>query len=74
MRELTIREMRAELGRLGELLEREGQLVVTRRGEPIARILPINPRPRPNHVDLRAGLPYLDRPSEMIVRADRDAG
>ncbi|MFP3942021.1 MAG: type II toxin-antitoxin system Phd/YefM family antitoxin [Thermoanaerobaculia bacterium] len=73
MRELSIREMRAELGRLGQLLETEEQLVITRHGRPIARVLPLGPRRgRPSHADLRASMPRLATGSEVAVRADRD--
>lgn len=74
MRRMTIRQMRAELGRLGEVLEDEGEVVVTRHGRPIARVLPLGgARKRPRHDDLRASMPRLARGSEEIVRADRDA-
>jgi len=73
MRELSIREMRAELGRLGKLLEAEEELVITRHGRPIARVLPLGPRRRrPSHADLRASMPRLATGSEVHVRADRD--
>jgi prevent-host-death family protein len=74
MRRMTIREMRSELGRLGEVLEDEGEVVVTRHGRPIARVLPLGGgRKRPRHDDLRASMPRLARGSEEVVRADRDA-
>ena len=73
MREMSIREMRAELGRLGEVLDSEGEVVVTRHGKPIARVLPLGaPRKRPSHDDLRSSMPRLERGSEDVVRADRD--
>lgn len=73
MRELSIREMRAELGRLGKLLEAEEELVITRHGRPIARVLPFGPRRRrPSHADLRAAMPRLTTGSEVQIRADRD--
>jgi antitoxin (DNA-binding transcriptional repressor) of toxin-antitoxin stability system len=73
MRELSIREMRAELGRLGKLLETERELVITRHGQPIAKVLPLGPRrSRPSHADLRASMPRLETGSEVAVRADRD--
>jgi antitoxin (DNA-binding transcriptional repressor) of toxin-antitoxin stability system len=73
MRELTIRDMRSNLGRLGKLLETEKELVITRHGRPIARVLPLGPpRRRPSHADLRASLPRLATGSEVEVRADRD--
>ena len=74
MRTMSIREIRAELGRLGEVLESEGEVVVTRHGRPIARVLPLGPpRKRPRHDELRASMPRLSRGSEELVRADRDA-
>ncbi len=73
MRELTIREMRENLGRLGELVEGEGEVVITRRGIPIARLLPVkNVRRRPSHAELRASMPFLKTPNEKLVRADRN--
>lgn len=73
MRELSIREMRAELGRLGKILETERELVITRHGEPIARVLPLGPRRRrPSHAELRASMPRLTTGSEVAVRADRN--
>ena len=74
MRTMTIRELRAELGRLREVLENEGEVVVTRHGKPIARVVPLGaPRKRPRHDELRASMPRLARGSEEVVRADRDA-
>jgi prevent-host-death family protein len=74
MRTMSIRELRAELGQLGEVLEDEGEVVVTRHGRPIARVLPLGPpRKRPRHDELRASMPRLERGSEEMVRSDRDA-
>ena len=73
MKTLSIREMRSELGKLDQLVQLEGELVVTRQGKPIARILPVRgTRSKPSHADLRASMPRLDTPSETLVRDDRD--
>ncbi|MSP60592.1 MAG: type II toxin-antitoxin system Phd/YefM family antitoxin [Myxococcales bacterium] len=73
MKTLTIRDAREALTHLDELLAREGELTITRRGEPIARLLPVgSPRPIPSHRALRASMPRLRRPSERLVREDRD--
>ena len=73
MRKLSIREVRAVLGRLDELLEQTGEVVVTRHGKPIARILPTRrPSKMPSHAALRATMPRLSIPSETLVRKDRD--
>jgi antitoxin (DNA-binding transcriptional repressor) of toxin-antitoxin stability system len=73
MRELNVREMRAAIGRLDELVDGAGELVVNRRGRPIARILPVEgARQRPDHADLRARMPQLSTSSAALIRAERD--
>ena len=73
MRELSIREMRENLGTLDRLVEHEGELLVTRRGIPIARILPVKgSQARPDHAELRSAMQKLETSSEALVRADRD--
>ena len=73
MRWMSIREMRASLGRLDELAREAGEIVVTRRGKPVARVLPmVQRREMPSHADLRASMPRLSVPSELLVREDRD--
>jgi prevent-host-death family protein len=73
MKELTIREMRANMGRLDELVAAEGELVISRRGRPIARILPMSEhRSFPDHADLRQRVARLQTPSADLIRAERD--
>jgi prevent-host-death family protein len=73
MKKLNVRRMRAALGRLDEIVAQEGEIVVTRRGRPLARVLPVRAaRPMPSHRDLRAAMPRLAVPSEVLVRQDRD--
>jgi len=73
MRSLTIREVRAALADLEPLLAREGELVVTRHGRPVARLVPIRRKKRlPSHADLRAAMPRLKVGSERLLRTDRD--
>lgn len=73
MREMSVRGMRESLGRLDDLVRTEGDIVVTRRGVPMARLLPLaGGRARPSHDDLRAAMTRLDTPSEVLVRQDRD--
>jgi antitoxin (DNA-binding transcriptional repressor) of toxin-antitoxin stability system len=74
MRSLTIREVRAVLPELEQLLREEGECVITRRGQPIARLLPAGPRRAvPSHADLRSQMPRLEVGSEVLIREDRDA-
>lgn len=73
MRSLTIREVRASLARLESLLAEEGEIVVTRHGRAVARMLPVRPTaPMPSHADLRAAMPRLEPGSESPIRDDRD--
>jgi len=73
VKELNIREMRASIGQLEELVNDAGELVVSRRGRPIARVLPISRRrPRPDHADLRARMPRLATSSAALIRDERD--
>lgn len=73
MKNLSIREVRKALAQLDDLVAREGEVVVTRRGTPIARLLPLRSKQRmPSHADLRASMPRLKRGSERHVRTDRD--
>ena len=73
MKSITVRETRQGLSRLEELLA-EGEVTITRRGKPVARLLPIGePRPVPSHKDLRDCIPRLRRGSERLQREERDA-
>jgi antitoxin (DNA-binding transcriptional repressor) of toxin-antitoxin stability system len=73
MKTLSIREMRGALGQLDQLVEQEGELIATRRGQAIARALPLQPqRVMPSHAEHRSRLPRLS-PSAEPVRDDRDA-
>jgi prevent-host-death family protein len=74
MKNLNIREVRQELAHLDDLLNREGELVVTRHGKPIARVLPYASAPRmPSLKEFRAKQPYQAIPSESLIREDRDS-
>jgi antitoxin (DNA-binding transcriptional repressor) of toxin-antitoxin stability system len=73
VKELNIREMRASLGQLAELVATEGELVIRRRGEPIARVLPMTQHRRPpDHADLRRRMPLLQTSSADLIRVERD--
>lgn len=73
MKELSVREMRANIGRLDELVEDAGELIISRRGKPIARVLPVSgQRQWPDHDDLRRRTALLTTPSAELIRAERD--
>jgi len=54
------------------LIESEGEIIVTKRGTPIARLLPVQgSRNMPDHAALRAQMPVM-LSSARLVREDRD--
>jgi len=73
MKKLSIREARQSLSHLDRLLAAEGEVTITRRGEPIARLTQINKkRLIPSHRDLRRRMFLMRKGSETVVREDRD--
>ncbi|CAN5288452.1 hypothetical protein BH10PSE19_BH10PSE19_05870 [soil metagenome] len=73
MQTLSIRDMRSALSSLDTLLDASGEILITRHGEPIARLLPIREkRSRPTHEDLHCLMQTLSIPSENIIREARD--
>ena len=73
MKKLTIREARQSLTHLDHLLADEGEVMITRRGEAIARLTQIGKRrPIPSHQDLRRRMSLMRKGSEKVVREDRD--
>jgi len=74
MKKLNIREARQSLSHLDRLLAVEGEVMITRRGEAIARVVEIaKKRSIPSHRDLRVRMPRLRKGSEKMVREDRHA-
>jgi antitoxin (DNA-binding transcriptional repressor) of toxin-antitoxin stability system len=56
MKRLSVREVRAEVTNLDELLGKEGEVLITRRGKAIARLLPVrSAKAIPSHAALRVG-------------------
>jgi prevent-host-death family protein len=75
MRSLSIRELREALPSIGQMVESEGEVLLTRHGRPVAKLVPVNPsRSAPSHADLRAGMVRMTVSSEELVRADRERG
>ena len=74
MKKLTIRQARQSLGNLDQLLAENGEVTITRRGQEIARVIPVGGRKTmPSHARLRRSMPRMRRGSERLVREDRDA-
>jgi prevent-host-death family protein len=73
MKTLSIREMRSQLGNLDHLVETEHEIIITRHGKPIARLLPVQGRKQKlSHRELRNALPPLKVASEILQRDDRE--
>ena len=73
MRRISIEELRASLGRLERLVREAGELVVTRDGDAIARVLPVEARRiRPDHEALRDRTARLDVSSQVLIGEERD--
>ncbi len=74
MRTITIREAREGLSHPEQLFASDDEVIVTRRGEPVARILPIKPA-KPKLRSLAAFLasqPMQVVPSEVFLAEDRE--
>jgi len=73
MRSLSIREAREHLATIEDLVAREGELIITRRGKAVARILPVGCERRvPQRKALRDSIRPLTVSSEVLVRGERD--
>jgi antitoxin (DNA-binding transcriptional repressor) of toxin-antitoxin stability system len=73
MKKLSIREVRQSLSHLDKLLATEEEVMITRRGDPIAKVVQVGKRrPIPSHRDLREGMPKFHKGSETILRKDRN--
>lgn len=74
MKNLTIRETRQALSHLDDILESEGAVTITKRGQAVARIMQIDRKiPMPSHKDLRLKMPRMKKDSAKLIREDRNA-
>ena len=74
MKSITIREAREGLSHLEQMFADNDEVIVTRRGEPVARILPIKPV-KPKFRSLaafRASQKPLNPPLSQTVIEDRE--
>lgn len=71
--EMSIREIRQQLPQLQAVLEKTQEIVITRHGKPLARIIPVSQsRKKSSHAKLRALQPRHQISSAVLIRADRD--
>ena len=73
MKNLNIRQARQALPHLKQILATEGEIIITKRGEPVARLMQIGRNlPMPSHRDLRKKMLRMRKSSSQLIRADRD--
>lgn len=73
MKKLTIREAREGLSHPEKMFAEDEEVLVVRRGEPVARILPVKDKPRLRSLrDFLASQPMQTVPSEAILAEDRE--
>lgn len=74
MKTLSIREARHAFSHLDRLLIKEDEVIITRHGKPVAKLMRIKPkRPIPSHRILRNSMTKITEGSEVAVRQDRNA-
>lgn len=74
MKTLTIREAREGLSHPDAMFADSDEVLVMRRGEPVARILPVRSKPKARSLaDFRATMPFQETPAAALIRQDRDA-
>lgn len=73
MKELTIREAREGLSHPEAMFADDEEILVVRRGEPVARILPAAGKHRVRSLAaFRATQPMQTLPSEVLIAEDRE--
>lgn len=73
MKEISVREARQLIGKLDSLLETEGEIKITKRGKPIAKISTLKKfRTMPSHKNLRESMDLMEKESACLIRNDRD--
>jgi antitoxin (DNA-binding transcriptional repressor) of toxin-antitoxin stability system len=73
MKELTIREAREGLSHPEIMFADDEEILVVRRGEPVARILPVTPKRKVRSLAaFRATQPFQEIPSEVLISEDRE--
>ena len=73
MKTITVREAREGLSHPEQMFADNDEVIVTRRGEPVARILPIKPQPRLRSLQaFLASQPMQTVPSEVLIAEDRE--
>ncbi|NBB93941.1 MAG: type II toxin-antitoxin system prevent-host-death family antitoxin [Gammaproteobacteria bacterium] len=71
----NIRDVRKNLSALLEQVERGEEVIISRRGKPVARLVNVHDTENvrfPSRADLRAALPAASKPAGELLRDLRD--
>jgi prevent-host-death family protein len=73
---IALAEAKAHLSQVLDRVEAGEELVITRRGKPVARVVPVQQPvvPLPSLAAFRAQFPKMRRSSTEMIRAIRDEG
>lgn len=76
MHSVSVAEVKAHLSKILNQVEAGEEIVITRRGHPIARIEPVKQslKPLESLVEFRARFPKAETPSAKMIRQMRDEG
>jgi prevent-host-death family protein len=74
MKARTVREARAEFGSMIDEASKGGEVVITRRGKPVARVVGLgnDKRRLPAMAEFRRRITVRKTPLSQVVAADRD--
>ncbi len=74
MKTMTIREAREGLSHPEQMFADADEVLVVKHGEPVARILPVEPRKKAfrSLAAFRASQPFQEIPSEVLISEDRE--
>ncbi|MGD9508826.1 MAG: type II toxin-antitoxin system Phd/YefM family antitoxin [Geminicoccaceae bacterium] len=76
-REVSVAEAKAHLSELLDRVEQGEEIVITRRGKPVARVSGVRRKIEPINLaaleSFRASMPFQEKPSVELIREMRDA-
>jgi len=76
MSTVTLVDAKAHLSHLLDQVEAGDEVIITRRGQPVARIIPVEKPKQPvkSFAEFRSRMPRWHRPSAEMLREMRDEG
>ena len=76
MEKVSVAATKAHLSELLDRIEKGEEIVVTRRGKPVARLTPVSPRkkPLPSFAEFRSRIPRLKTSGSKVLQLIREEG